>query len=151
MIAGVRLRALVRHADDRGSFTELLRSDWPEFAGFAQASLTMNYPGVIRGWHWHRRQTDCLAVLAGMAKVPLFDARKESPTAGEISEFFLGDSNLALLVIPPGVYHGYKTIGVEPAMILNLPDRIYDAAQPDEERVPFDSPDVPYSWGLRPR
>jgi dTDP-4-dehydrorhamnose 3,5-epimerase len=40
VIEGVRVRALERHADDRGSLTELLRSDWPEFTRFGQAIVT---------------------------------------------------------------------------------------------------------------
>lgn len=149
MIEGVRVRELVRHADERGSFTELLRRDWPEFAGFAQASVTVNYPGVIRGWHFHRQQTDLIVVVSGMAKVPLYDPRPGSPTLGQVEEHYLGDDHFALLVVPPGVYHGYKTVGEHPALIVNFPDRLYDPSQPDEGRVPFDSPHVPYSWDLR--
>lgn len=149
MIEGVRLRQLARHVDERGSLTELLRADWPEFSGFAQATLSVNRPGVIRGWHWHERQTDLFVIVSGMAKVPLYDAREGSPTRGELNEFLLGDENFASLLVPPGVYHGYKTIGTVPALILNFPDRPYDPAHPDEKRVPYDSPLVPYNWGLR--
>jgi len=56
VIEGVRVRALSCHADDRGSLTELLRSDWPEFTRFGQPIVTVNLLGVIRGWHWHDRQ-----------------------------------------------------------------------------------------------
>lgn len=146
MIEGVRLRPLVRHVDERGSLTELLRSDWPEFRRFGQATVTVNDPGVIRAWHWHERQTDLFVVVSGMVKLPLYDARDGSPTRGELNEFFLGDDNFAALVVPPGVYHGYLTLGTRPALILNFPDRVYDYEHPDEERLPVDSPEVPYRW-----
>ena len=45
MIEGVRVRSLPRHADDRGSLTEVLRKDWPEFTQFGQAIVTVNRPG----------------------------------------------------------------------------------------------------------
>lgn len=151
MIEGVRVRPLVRHADDRGSFTEILRADWPEFAGFGQASVTLNYPDVIRAWHWHRHQTDLIVVVDGMALVPLYDAREGSRTMGVVEEHFLGEANFVALSVPPGVYHGYKTIGPKSALIFNFPDRVYDPAAPDEQRVPYDSPDVPYSWQPRIR
>ena len=151
MIAGVRLRDLVRHADERGSFTELLRRDWPEHPGFGQASITVNLPGVIRAWHWHRRQTDIIVVVQGAAKVALYDAREGSPTRGEVAEWVLGDEHLALVAVPPGVYHGYMTVGAGPALIVNFPDQLYDLAAPDEERVPHDTPAVPYLWNAPSR
>lgn len=149
MIEGVRLRALERHVDERGSLTEIVRSDWPEFGSFGQATVSVNRPGVIRAWHLHRRQTDLFVVVAGMVKLPLFDARPESPTRGELEELFLGEERLSALVVPPGVYHGYKTISQQPALILNFPDQLYRPEDPDEHRIPYDSPEIPYSWEAR--
>lgn len=146
MIAGVRVRPLIRNADARGSLTELLRSDWPEFSRFGQAILTVNQPGVIRGWHWHRRQTDMIVVVAGAALVPLYDGRTGSPTHGELTEHVLDEENFAAVFVPPGVYHGYRTIGNSPALILNIPDALYDPAHPDEERLPHDDPAIGYRW-----
>lgn len=144
MIEGVRLRPLVRHEDERGSLAELLRSDWPEFTRFGQAIVTVNLPGVIRAWHWHTHQTDYAVVLSGTAKLPLYDAREGSPTRGTVEEHVLGDGNFAALLIPPGVYHGYKTISAIPAVIVNFPDRVYDPS--DEHRIPHDAPGIPYRW-----
>lgn len=144
MIQGVRLRPLVRHEDERGSLVELLRSDWPEFTRFGQAIITVNLPGVIRAWHWHTRQTDYAVVVSGTAKLPLYDGREGSPTRGDVEEYVLGDGNFAGLLIPPGVYHGYKTLGDRPALIVNFPDRVYDPA--DEHRIPFDTTEIPYRW-----
>ncbi len=146
MILGVHLRPLVQHQDERGSFTELLRADWSEYGGFAQASITVNLPGVVRAWHLHQRQADGIVVIRGQAKVALYDDRAGSPTHGEVGEFYLGDERLALLTVPKGVYHGYKTVSIVPALIVNFPDQLYDPAAPDEGRVPFDSPAIPYSW-----
>ena len=146
MIEGVRVRSLQRHADDRGSLTELLRSDWPEFTRFGQAIVTVNLPGVIRGWHWHDRQTDVIVVVSGRALVPLYDGRTESATARTVEAYVCGDGDLRAIFVPPGVWHGYKTIGPEPAVIVNFPDQVYDAANPDEHRAPHDTPAVPYDW-----
>lgn len=151
MIEGVRLRPLARHVDERGWLAELLREDWPEFLRFGQATVTMQYPGVIRAWHWHSKQTDLFVAVQGMVKLPLYDARATSPTRGELNEFFLGDENFAALLVPPGVYHGYKTVGTKPALILNFPDRPYDSAKPDEHRLPYDSSEVPYRWDIQQR
>lgn len=100
--------------DERGSLTEIIRKDWPEFRGFAQATVTVNLPGVIRAWHWHDRQT-AFVVVRGTAKIVLFDARAGAETRGDVNELVLGEEDLALLVVPPGVYHGYMTVSGEPA------------------------------------
>jgi dTDP-4-dehydrorhamnose 3,5-epimerase len=146
VIEGVRVRALERHADDRGSLTELLRADWPEFTRFGQAIVTVNKPGVIRGWHWHDRQTDVVVVVSGRARVPLYDGRKRSQTFGQVEEYVCGDDDLRAIFVPPGVWHGYKTVSPEAAVILNFPDQVYDPSRPDEHREPHDSPAVPYDW-----
>ncbi len=150
MIEGVVVRELRKNADERGFLMEVLRSDWPElFSKFGQAYVSLNYPGVIHGWHCHRRQDDVFVCVAGMIKVPLYDGRDGSGTKGEINEFIIGDDRPAAIRIPPGVFHGYKTLGVVPSLLLNFPSELYDANAPDELRVPHDSRDVPYDWALR--
>lgn len=150
MIEGVVVRQLRRNVDERGWLMEVLRKDWPDvFTGFAQAYVSLNYPGVIRAWHYHKKQNDVFVCLAGMIKVPLYDARDGSPTKGKVDEHLIGDDNPAAILIPPGVYHGYKTVGTKPSLLLNLPTALYDREHPDEFRVPYDSPDVPYNWDVK--
>jgi dTDP-4-dehydrorhamnose 3,5-epimerase len=149
VIDGVHVRQLTTHADARGSLTEVLRRDDPGFAGFGQAIVTINQPGIIRGWHWHHRQTDTIVVIKGRVVLPLYDGRVGSKTFGKIEEHVADGEHLFALVVPPGVYHGYKTIGSEAAMILNFPSELYDPAAPDEERVPHDAPHIRYDWGDR--
>ncbi|MBP6965773.1 MAG: dTDP-4-dehydrorhamnose 3,5-epimerase family protein [Armatimonadetes bacterium] len=148
MIEGVKIKQLQRHADERGCLTEILRRDDEIFAEFGQVYATVNYPQVVRAWHYHKKQDDFFAVVKGMAKAVLYDAREGSPTKGEVNEFFLGEQNMILLRIPVGVYHGYKTVGDETAILLNLPTRTYDPSDPDEYRLPWDSPEVPYDWAI---
>jgi dTDP-4-dehydrorhamnose 3,5-epimerase len=128
---------------------EILREEDEIFENFGQVYVSLNFPGVIRAWHYHLKQTDYFVCLKGMIKVPLYDAREDSPTRGEINEFFLGEHNRILLRIPVGVYHGYKTIGTEPSLILNFPTRPYTRDDPDEYRVPYDSPTIPYTWEIK--
>lgn len=146
MIEGVRVRRLEPHVDERGSLTELLRSDWPEFEGFGQALVTLNRPGVIRGWHAHRRQTDVIVVISGRALVALYDAREASPTRGALEDHVVDGAGPIAIFVPPGVYHGYRTIGDGPALIVNFPTEVYDQRDPDELRIPHDSPEIGYDW-----
>ncbi len=149
MIAGVQVKELHRHADDRGYLMEILRSDDPIFERFGQVYVSLNYPGVVRAWHWHERQDDLFCCLQGMIQVPLYDMRADSPTRGELNEFFLGEQNPILLRIPAGVAHGYRTLGVVPSLLLNLPSRAYDRDNPDEQRLPWNTERIPYRWETR--
>ncbi|OGK08670.1 MAG: dTDP-4-dehydrorhamnose 3,5-epimerase [Candidatus Riflebacteria bacterium RBG_13_59_9] len=146
MISGVVLRKLSPICDERGFLMEIQRVDWESFAGFGQAYITTAYPGIIKAWHAHRDQTDNFCVLRGMAKVVLYDGREDSSTKGEINEFFFGESNFGLLTIPPQVMHGFKNIGTDAVVILNLPNRLYNYEGPDEIRLPFDTDEIPYRW-----
>jgi dTDP-4-dehydrorhamnose 3,5-epimerase len=148
MIDGVVIKQLKAHADERGCLTEILRSDDELFSGFGQIYVSRNYPGVVRAWHYHKLQEDFWACVKGMIKVGLYDAREDSPTHGEVQEVFLGEQSMVLLKIPIGVMHGYKTIGVEPSLLLNLPTMVYNPAQPDEYRLPYDTDQIPYNWDI---
>lgn len=149
MIHGVAVKRLTVNVDERGSLMEILRADDEIFEKFGQAYVSLNYPGVIRAWHYHKKQTDYFCVVKGMVKVALYDAREGSQTYGEVNEFFIGERNNLLVKIPPGVYHGYKTIGMEPSLLINFPTEPYDRANPDEYRIPYNSPDIPYNWEIR--
>jgi len=149
VIHGVRTRKLRLIPDERGFLMELLRSDWEEFQKFGQVYVTAVYPGVVKGWHYHKVQTDYFICIAGMAKVVLYDAREDSPTYGEVNEFFMGTLNPMLLVIPPGVMHGFKGISQEMALIVNVPTELYRYDQPDEYRLPAHTDQIPYDWARK--
>ena len=85
----------------------------------------------------------------GMAKIVLCDMRDDSPTKGEVNEFFVGEKNPILIRIPVGVAHGMKAIGTEPAYMLNVPDRPYDYRDPDEFRIPPHDGQIPYDWSQK--
>ena len=125
---------------------ELMRSDWPEFIRFGQVYMTTAYPGVVKGWHYHKKQTDSFICVKGMMKVVLYDSRKGSKTKGEVNEFFIGEHNPMLVQIPKNVYHGFKCISTGEALVVNVPSEPYNYREPDEYRVaPHDS-GIPYQW-----
>ena len=103
---------------------------------------------MVKGWLYHKVQTDNFTCIRGMMKVALYDGRKDSPTFGKINEFFIGDRNPMLIQVPPFVYHGFKAIGTETAYFLSVPTRAYDYDEPDEFRAPPDDPEIGYDWIL---
>ena len=149
MIDGVKVKQLRVIADERGRLMEILRADDPEFIKFGQVYMTTVRPGVVKAWHSHKKQTDAMAVVAGMAKIVLYDGRKDSPTHGEVNEFFVGEHNPILVQIPSGVHHGMKGVGEREAIIINTVTEPYNRDEPDEFRLDPHDNDIPYDWALK--
>lgn len=154
-IDGVLVQDLGWYTDQRGSLSVLLRSDQEHLRGerFGQAYVTTVMPGVVKAWHRHAAQTDRMVGLVGRTLLVLIDGREDSPTHGTVLEFVLGDRHPLLVMIPPGIWHGLKSVGGTESMVLNLPDAPYDEAAPDEERAPPHAAPAPgldaYDWALR--
>jgi len=146
MIEGVVVKKLRVIPDERGRLMEILRADDEVFKGFGQVYMTTAYPGVVKGWHYHKKQCDNMAVVRGMMKIVLYDGREGSATHGQINEIFAGEHNPVLVHIPPGVHHGFKCISQEEAQVVNIPSEAYNYQEPDEFRVhPHDNA-IPYDW-----
>jgi dTDP-4-dehydrorhamnose 3,5-epimerase len=151
MIQGVQVKPLTVRPDDRGFLMEMLRADEPLFERFGQVYLTGCVRGVAKGWHYHKEQTDSFVCVGGTALVVLYDPRDGSPTRGAVQEFLLHsppceDPPPLLLKIPPLLLHGFTTSGCEEARIINIPTLPYRRDAPDEYRLPWNSPEVPYRW-----
>lgn len=148
MIQDVVVKKLKRIKDDRGFLMEILRSNEEIFDQFGQCYVTQVLPGIVKGWHYHKKQYDHFCCLAGTAKVVLYDGREKSKTHGEVNEFILSLESPLVVKIPPYVFHGFTAVGDEPAMILNLPTELYHYAEPDEFRENPFSEKIPYDWGF---
>lgn len=144
MIAGVEIKTLVTHPDERGYFREVIRVTDPFFAeSFAQLSHSFMHTGVAKAWHLHSTQVDWWYVPAGALKVALFDTRDASPTKGELQGLYLGETYAAQVVkIPPGVAHGCRALA--PTHLLYVTSRTYDPAE--EGRIPHDDAAIGYDW-----
>ncbi len=130
-LPGVRVEPFARATDGRGWLSELFRADVLERAGMADARpvmayLSMTLPGVARGPHEHREQTDFFA-FAGPSdfEVTLWDNRTGSPAFGRRETLVLGASRPSTLVVPPGIVHAYRNIGEVEGWVLNFPNRLY--------------------------
>jgi dTDP-4-dehydrorhamnose 3,5-epimerase len=63
-----------------------------------------------------------------------------------LNELHAGDARPFLVVIPPGVWHGLQNLGSQEALVLNMPTNPYNYEDPDHYRLPYDTPEIPYSW-----
>ncbi len=146
MIDGVKTKTLKVIPDERGRLMEILRRDDELFLGFGQVYMTTTYPGVVKAWHKHEKQTDNVCCLTGMLKLVLYDGRSGSKTEGEINQFFLGVHNPLLVQVPAGVTHGWMCVSLDEAVVVNVPTQPYDRKDPDEQRLDPHSVKIPYDW-----
>jgi len=151
LIAGVGIEVGALWPDDRGFFTELFRfgkEGWMRgFSPLAQVSAALSHPGTIKAVHYHRHQTDLWAPVRGQLQVVLFDLRVEAATFGQANTLYVGEWRPWRIRIPPGVGHGYKVAGSEPALMIYATDRYYDPG--DEGRIAYNDAGLNYDWELQ--
>ncbi len=149
-IDGVYVKQLKINSDDRGFLTELFKAD-DEFVKkhnivVKQTNFSVAYPGLIKAFHWHKKQWDIWFIASGNVQVVLHDMREKSPTYKKTQVIFAGETNRVLIAIPPFVAHGYRVLGNEPAALFYHVTETYDPKNPDEERIPHNDPKIGFDW-----
>jgi dTDP-4-dehydrorhamnose 3,5-epimerase len=151
LIADVQINPYPLWPDDRGYFLEIARvgqglvSPFP--ADTTQVSAAVNYPGIIKAFHFHRFQTDYWVPVGGLFQVVLVDLRTDSSTFGFKNTIYCGALRPWRLLIPPGVAHGYKVIGEHPSTLVYITNRTYNPK--DEGRIPYNDTAISYDWELQ--
>ena len=149
LIHGVVVQPLRVIPDERGRLMEIMRRDDPFFTGFGQVYLSTVYPGVVKAWHYHRIQEDRFTCIRGMVKAVLYDDREGSATRGLLNELYVGEHSPRLIVIPAGVFHGWKCVSEYEAYVINVPSEPYNRSDPDEYRCDPYSGGIPYDWSRK--
>lgn len=145
-IAGVMIKSLIRHPDERGFFEEIIRVSDPFFAeGFGQLSRSSMHRGVIKAWHIHLTQVDWWYCASGTLKVALYDNRNDSLTYQKLMQLTLGENgDEAVLKIPPQIAHGLKVTS-ESAELFYITSKVYNPTG-EEGRIPEDDPEIGFDW-----
>jgi dTDP-4-dehydrorhamnose 3,5-epimerase len=147
MIHDVQVIPLRRIPDERGTIFHMLRSTDAHFTSFGEIYFSTIYKGVVKGWHRHREMTLHYACIFGRIKLVMFDDRDTSPSKGKLMEVFLGQDQHALVIIPPGVWNGFKGMNDPHAIVANCCSHPHDPSRSDR-LDPFKN-DIPYDWALR--
>ena len=143
MLEGVKVLEIKKNIDERGFFCEVLRKDWnkeilDQEDDLVQANLSVSYPGIIRAWHRHLRgQVDYFLVLQGALKICAYDDKKQ-----EINEIISSSEKLQLVRIPGHYWHGFKNVSDRTALAVYFVNKLYDYENPDEERKPWNDPNI---------
>jgi dTDP-4-dehydrorhamnose 3,5-epimerase len=149
MIEGVKLVNLVAHVDDRGYLIEILRATDEHFTRFGQVYIVGDMArGTIRAFHKHDVLWDWFFISHGSAKFALRDDRPDSPTYEQMETYVITQRNPSLLVVPPGVFHGWMSLE-DDTQLISTASEVYNRKKPDEVRVPPDS--FGYRWEIQGR
>lgn len=133
MIKGVIIKKITKFSDERGWLAEIFRNDETDFKP-AMSYVSLTKPGIVRGPHEHAEQSDCFVFIGpGEFELHLWDRRKKSETKDEHIKIMVGENNPALVIVPPGVVHGYKCLGPESGWCVNLPDKLYRGIDKKDE------------------
>ena len=146
MIEGVSVIPLHRIPDERGTVLHMLRRTDPHFHEFGEIYFSTVYRGAIKGWHRHRDMTLNYACPWGRVKLVIYDDRAGSPSQAEIMEVFLGPDNYSLVIIPPGLWNGFKGMD-QVSLMANCASLPHDQTR-SERLDPFDDR-IPYDWAVR--
>ena len=141
--AGVGVRALSTHVDERGCFTELFRDEWGTGVAPVQWNAVSSAAGVLRGVHCHPLHADAITVARGRMMLGLSDMRADSPTAGHACVVDLDAGAMALVTIPRGVAHGFYF--PQPSLHIYAVDRTWNLD--DELGCRWDDPELGIDWG----
>ena len=146
MIDGVQVVPLKRYADERGSVLLMLKETDPHFVRFGEIYFSTVFAGVVKAWKNHRRLSANYACIHGRIRVALHDDREGSPTHGSTMAVEISPEEYALVVIPPGVWHGFQGLGEPVSILANCATEPSDPAELD--RLDPDAGPIPFDWSV---
>jgi dTDP-4-dehydrorhamnose 3,5-epimerase len=126
MIEGILIKHLQRIVDQRGWLLEMFRCDEWDYGNWpAQSYVSLTMPGVARGPHEHLNQTDLFCFFSSSFQISLWDQRINSKTFQKTLSIIAGAADPILILVPPGVVHGYRNVGDDFGLVINFPNRLY--------------------------
>ena len=113
---------LKMNVDDRGSFTELLKTE-----NCGQFSVNISKPGITKGQHWHHSKWEFFIVVAGHGLI-----RERKLGTDELLEFEVSGDKIEAVQMLPGYTHSIVNLSdSEPLVTLMWANEPFDPNHPD--------------------
>lgn len=112
---------LSTHADERGSFTEILRTQ-----NCGQFSVNISKPGIKKGDHWHHTKVEKFLVVSGTGVI-----RFRKIDSDDVLEYFVSGDQLEVVDIPTGYTHSIVNLGHTDMVTFMWANECFDPAKPD--------------------
>ena len=112
---------LKMNIDDRGSFTEILRT-----ANNGQFSVNISKPGITKGQHWHHTKNEKFLVVSGKGVI-----RFRKIDSDEVLEYFVSGEKLEVVDIPVGYTHNIENLGETDMVTFMWCNECFNPEKPD--------------------
>ena len=113
---------LKMNTDDRGSFTELLKT-----ADCGQFSVNISKPGITKGEHWHNSKWEFFIVVSGHGLI-----RERKIGTDEVIEFEVSGEHIKAVHMLPGYTHNIINLSdTEDLVTVMWANEIFDPNRPD--------------------
>lgn len=114
--------ALKMNCDDRGSFTEILKTE-----KCGQFSVNISKPGITKGQHWHQSKWELFIVVSGHGLIRMRDINSD-----EIIEFEVSGDKIEAVQTLPGYTHSVVNLSdTEDLVTLMWANECFDQNRPD--------------------
>ena len=114
------------HCDNRGSFTEFLRT--PERG---QVSVNISRPGIVKGNHWHHTKNEKFLVVKGEGVI-----RFRQIFSDKVIEYHVSGEKLQVVDIPCGYTHNIENVGEGEMVTVMWANEAFDPVHPDTYPMP---------------
>lgn len=101
------LRSLKMNTDERGSFTEIMKSE-----NCGQFSVNVSKPGVTKGRHWHNTKWEIFIVVSGKGII-----RERKIGTDEVLEFNVDGEHQEAVLMLPGYTHEITNLSTEENLV----------------------------------
>ena len=109
------------HVDQRGSFTEFLKTQ-----EYGQVSVNIAKKGIVKGNHYHHTKNEKFLVVSGKASIKF-----RKPDDDEIIEYIVSGDKLEVVDIPTGYTHNIENIGETDLVTIMWANEKFDPEKPD--------------------
>lgn len=109
------------HIDNRGSFTEFLRTKER-----GQVSVNISKPGITKGNHWHNTKNEKFLVVKGEGRISFRKVGED-----EVIDYFVSGEKLTVVDIPTGYTHSITNVGTEDMITVMWANEPFDPDKPD--------------------
>lgn len=113
---------LKMNVDERGSFTEMLRSE-----KCGQVSVNISRPGVTKGQHWHNTKWEFFIVVSGRGLI-----QQRRVGSDEVIEFEVSGEDIRAVHMLPGYTHNIINLSdTENLVTVMWANEVFDPDRPD--------------------
>ena len=112
---------LKMNCDDRGSFTEILRT-----ANRGQFSVNISKPGITKGNHWHNTKNEKFVVVSGKGVIRFRKIGEE-----KVYEYYVSGDKIEVVDIPTGYTHNIENLGDTDMVTFMWANECFNPQKPD--------------------